>query len=166
MLTRPDKQQTSESVLGVLRPQSSRSIHRAFISQQPTLEYVAACNPIVHLHEYKLLFCKHCHNAIPSQELSRHLRDQHRQKKNIRDPIIQEMQSLPVVQTLKELLPLPDDQPPLSFLPRPVPGHYCPRCVLYKATNFKNVRAHLNTEHKIFSCPSITATSTACFLQR
>ncbi|KAH6689940.1 hypothetical protein BKA61DRAFT_742747 [Leptodontidium sp. MPI-SDFR-AT-0119] len=160
------KQQTPDGVLGVLRVQSSRSIHRAFMSQEPTLDYIAACNPILHLPEYKMLFCKPCQNAIPSQELRRHLQVHHSQKKPIREPIVLEMQSLPVAQTLKELPPQPDNQPPLSFLPRPVPGHYCPRCVFYKATNFKNVRAHLNTEHKIFSDPSITATSTACFLQR
>jgi len=72
------------------------------------------------------------------------------------------MQSFPVAQTLKELLPLPDDQAPLLFLPPPIPGYSCLRCVLYKATNFKNVRAHLNTEYEIFNNPSIITTNMSC----
>jgi hypothetical protein len=104
--------------------------------------------------------------VVPAQELGEHLLTQHGLRSLIQEPIVCEMQALPVIQTWKELKPLPDNLAPLYCLPPPKPGFCCPRCTSRKCSNFKNLRAHLDKAHQIYHNQAITAAGTACYMQR
>ncbi|KFZ23552.1 hypothetical protein V502_01977 [Pseudogymnoascus sp. VKM F-4520 (FW-2644)] len=115
---------------------------------------------------YNVLFCTHCGSAVPAKQLRSHLVVSHQFPASIREPIIQELHLLLVIQTLENLLPLPDNSPPLSCLPNPIRGYRCPSCHCYKTSNFDALRKHLNKEHKVFHDNTVTESSTACYLQR
>ncbi|KFY96574.1 hypothetical protein V500_02407 [Pseudogymnoascus sp. VKM F-4518 (FW-2643)] len=153
----------ASNLTGVL---AQTTIYEPNLLQKLGPRHIIAYNPIIHLPQYNVLFCTHCRSAVPAKQLRSHLVVSHQLPAGIREPIVQELHLLPVIQTLEKLLPLPDNSPPLSCLPNPIRGYRCPLCHCYKTSNFGALRKHLNKEHKVFHDNTVTELSTACYLQR
>jgi hypothetical protein len=56
--------------------------------QKPNPRQIIACNPIIHLPRYNVLFCTHCRSAMPAGQLRSHLVVSHQLPASIREPII------------------------------------------------------------------------------
>ncbi|KFZ25502.1 hypothetical protein V502_00026, partial [Pseudogymnoascus sp. VKM F-4520 (FW-2644)] len=153
----------ASNLTGIL---AQTTIYEPNLLQKLSPRHIIAYNPIIHLLQYNVLFCTHCRSAVPAKQLRSHLVVSHQLPAGIREPIVQELHLLPLIQTLEKLLPLPDNSPPLSCLPNPIRGYRCPSCHCYKTSNFGALRKHLNKEHKVFHDNTVTESSTACYLQR
>lgn len=81
----PTQKQRGQELGGVLLQTSKyQTQHLTKINPQQ----IAACNPIIHLSQYRLLFCTLCLSAIPAKKLRSHLFICHQLPASLREPII------------------------------------------------------------------------------
>lgn len=114
----------------------------------------------------KVIICTLCRTAVPVTRLDTHLRTYHHVPPKLRRMTMARFDSVPVAQTLNDLVPRQDGSTPLSYLPPPAPGFCCPHCTQGKTINWDQMRRHAKAEHKISAPECVQDRSRyECYLQ-